>query len=525
MSKTRKLTAITPTTGFDSMGSSPKENAAASADRERLHAVAQVGLCYLDTELRFLYVNPWLARINGVSAEGHLGKKLDEIMTPVAQRVAPQLGTLLQSGEPILHCEISVETPAHPAGPRSLEHSFFPDKDAAGNIVGISCVIHDVTEIAAERDGLSERIKQLETANERLVEELVKAKRAYESIEKEAVSVAVAYKELEDASSGVGQLDQLTGLGNRELFLRQLKHLCAIAERRKEEVALLVIDLDGFREFNDWLGQEAGDEVLREFAVRLDKSLRKADQKYRIGGDEFAVLLDPRTGALEGARSVAEHIAGELTAPMEYGGQKFAVGVSIGIAVSPQHGRDPSMLLREAVGAKDIAKSKRQIVVEASEPGSAKPAKELQPEIFQMIFVSTAVRPMSERDLIEILLKGRVRSERLRLTGMLLYKDEQFMHVLEGDEASVRQVFREIESDNRQKSVDVLRSNPIDKRNFPDWTMGFEGFDYISVPAYTRFLEQGFRPDYFDESAVEAHAMLLAFKGVSLKKTPKLSSD
>ena len=90
------------------------------------------------------------------------------------------------------------------------------------------------------------------------------------------------------------------------------------------------------------------------------------------------------------------------------------------------------------------------------------------------------------------------------------------MQVLEGEESSVRRIFADIENDYRHKNVDTLRAEYIQYRDFPDWTMGFSHIDKLdssTVPGFTRFLERDFRSEYFSENTVEAHAMLLAFKG------------
>ena len=104
---------------------------------------------------------------------------------------------------------------------------------------------------------------------------------------------------------------------------------------------------------------------------------------------------------------------------------------------------------------------------------------------------------------------------------MLLYKDGHFMQVLEGEEDAVMETFGRIESDHRHKSVDVLRTEYIQHRNFPDWTMGFANVRKLgatTIPGFSRFLERDFRSAYFSEDSVEAHAMLMVFKGV--KTTP-----
>ena len=123
---------------------------------------------------------------------------------------------------------------------------------------------------------------------------------------------------------------------------------------------------------------------------------------------------------------------------------------------------------------------------------------------------------MTDHDLAQLLEQCRPRNEQNRMTGMLLYKNGHFMQVLEGEEASVMKVFADIQKDWRHKSVDILRSGYIQHRNFLDWTMGFMNVDDLdpsTVPGFTRFMERGFRSEYFSEDSVEAHAMLLAFKG------------
>ena len=122
---------------------------------------------------------------------------------------------------------------------------------------------------------------------------------------------------------------------------------------------------------------------------------------------------------------------------------------------------------------------------------------------------------MSSQDLVSLLHQSRVRNERNRITGMLLYRNGHFMQVLEGEEANVMKIFADIERDHRHKNVDVLREEYIQYRDFPDWTMGFQNIDELdpsTVPGFTRFLEHDFRSEYFSRNSVEAHAMLLAFK-------------
>ena len=135
---------------------------------------------------------------------------------------------------------------------------------------------------------------------------------------------------------------------------------------------------------------------------------------------------------------------------------------------------------------------------------------------------------MSDDDLMHLLQQSRARNARNRVTGMLLYKDGHFMQVLESDEANVMKIFGDIEIDRRHKSVDVIRAEYRQYRDFPDWTMGFRNVDKIdlsTVPGFTRFLEHDFKSKYFCEDSVEAHAMLLSFKNAPETKEPAESDD
>ncbi len=117
-----------------------------TGEAERLYAIAPVGLCYFDTDLRFLYINEWLARINGLPVEAHLGKTIDEVIQDVAAGVVPQLRHVLQTGEPIIEGNVEAETPAHPGESRHYMHNYYPDKSKDGTVVGVSCVVQDITE-------------------------------------------------------------------------------------------------------------------------------------------------------------------------------------------------------------------------------------------------------------------------------------------------------------------------------------------------------------------------------------------
>ncbi|RJK96086.1 putative bifunctional diguanylate cyclase/phosphodiesterase [Vallicoccus soli] len=146
--------------------------------------------------------------------------------------------------------------------------------------------------------------------------------------------------------------DALTGLGNR-VMLHQ--HGGALLERRRAQpargaLALLLLDLDGFKDVNDTLGHAVGDQLLVEVGATLVASVRPDDLVVRLGGDEFAVLVaglrgdDPAAAALRVGRGVADALA----RPYSVGGVSLEVGASVGVVVAPLHGDDLDLLLRRA---------------------------------------------------------------------------------------------------------------------------------------------------------------------------------
>jgi diguanylate cyclase (GGDEF)-like protein len=149
--------------------------------------------------------------------------------------------------------------------------------------------------------------------------------------------------------------DELTGLPNRRWFDRELRRAIEHARARREELALLVIDLDHFKELNDTLGHHAGDRVLAQLGPRIRTALRGDDHVARLGGDEFAVLL-PGAGAADGA---GERIAAALSERFSVEGIELQIAASIGVALYPEHGADAETLLQRADVAMYQAKKRR----------------------------------------------------------------------------------------------------------------------------------------------------------------------
>jgi diguanylate cyclase (GGDEF)-like protein/PAS domain S-box-containing protein len=127
--------------------------------------------------------------------------------------------------------------------------------------------------------------------------------------------------------------DSLTGLANRALFRDRLDHALARAARSDHEVAVFLVDLDGFKQVNDSLGHDAGDKLLRVVAGRFEEAVRVSDTVARFGGDEFALLLEDvdRAEAVALARRLLKH----LSEPFTIAGLDVVLGASIGIVLSP----------------------------------------------------------------------------------------------------------------------------------------------------------------------------------------------
>ncbi len=137
----------------------------------------------------------------------------------------------------------------------------------------------------------------------------------------------------EEALAHAASHDPLTGLPNRALLLDRLAVALAVAARTGSEVALLALDLDGFKEVNDRLGHAAGDLLLRQVTARLERATRPGDTVARMGGDEFVVVVQPEH--VEGAAVVAERIRTAVGGPpYQVGAESVHVTASIGLAAA-----------------------------------------------------------------------------------------------------------------------------------------------------------------------------------------------
>jgi diguanylate cyclase (GGDEF)-like protein len=161
--------------------------------------------------------------------------------------------------------------------------------------------------------------------------------------------------------------DELTGLPNRASFNTHLEQALIDVQRGQGHVALLLLDLDRFKHVNDTLGHAAGDQVIREFASRLTRTVKASDMIARMGGDEFAIIMRIAPGQHD-VDAVCRSIMGEVAKPFLVQGVQSCIGVSIGIAVAQSEGTDRSELARKAdialYEAKNTGRSRFQLFSE-----------------------------------------------------------------------------------------------------------------------------------------------------------------
>jgi len=237
----------------------------------------------------------------------------------------------------------------------------------------------------------------------------------------ELVGRAVERKLAQEKIRRLAFRDDLTGLPNRQRFHHLLKTAVTLAERAERKMALLFMDLDGFKKVNDTLGHEVGDHLLAEVASRFSGVVRVSDHVgrqqgkdegasiSRLGGDEFTLLLteikNPGDAAL-----VAERLLATLEAPILLGGQEIFMGTSIGIAVYPEDGPDPDSLLRNADAAMYFAKGRGR-------NGYQFYSNEMNPSRATAIAIESRLRAAVERDAFEVYYQPILDAESLKIVA------------------------------------------------------------------------------------------------------------
>jgi diguanylate cyclase (GGDEF)-like protein len=184
-------------------------------------------------------------------------------------------------------------------------------------------------------------------------------------------SVRFAVARARDASrlARLAQYDELTGLANRVLFQDRLARAFAAARRQERQVAVMILDLDGFKPVNDRLGHAAGDALLRITGERLRARLRESDTVARLGGDEFGIVVESLAKP-EHAALVARKLLDAVAPPVCLEGREVLVGASLGVALYPRDGDSPDAVKRCADAAMYRAKAEGGHVARFHDPGT-----------------------------------------------------------------------------------------------------------------------------------------------------------
>jgi diguanylate cyclase (GGDEF)-like protein/PAS domain S-box-containing protein len=260
-------------------------------------------VCVVDVDGRFLFVSAAFERIFGYTADEVIGQRIFDLIHPEDRAATMQQANQVMDGVPQRHFR-----------------NRYLHKE--GHTVDIQWSAHWLPEYSV-RIGVAREVSELRRAE----------------------------RELEHRASH----DPLTGLPNRHRLQRELQQAIEHATQTGSGLAVLYLDLDGFKAANDRGGHHAGDRILREVAQRLMHGLRQSDLVARVGGDEFVVLL-PGCSDQVSARTIANDLRARLHPAYTLPDGPIRLDASVGIACFPADGSDPDALLAHADRAMYAAK-------------------------------------------------------------------------------------------------------------------------------------------------------------------------
>lgn len=204
--------------------------------------------------------------------------------------------------------------------------------------------------------------------------------------------------------------DALTGLSNRIALLKNLRAELKLAASEQRRIAVMLIDLDRFKQVNDTLGHAAGDQLLVRAAERLGRVVGRPNQLARIGGDEFVVYLDTAAHPAE-ALALSEKVFAAFRNPLPVAGNEIPTTPSIGVAVFPEDGETAEELLRNADAAMAHAKSRGRDQLKLF-------TREMAEQRRQRLSIESALRKALERDELSLVYQPKMRIEGRQLSGV-----------------------------------------------------------------------------------------------------------
>ncbi|UCZ51510.1 sensor domain-containing diguanylate cyclase [Bacillus shivajii] len=163
-------------------------------------------------------------------------------------------------------------------------------------------------------------------------------------------------KQMEEKLHHMAYYDNLTNLPNRKMLNEYFQKELTRCKQYQQKLAVLFIDLDEFKSINDTLGHDAGDQLLKQVAERLEKSVRQQDIVARLSGDEFIILLE--ISSSEKVKMIADHLVNHFNEPFELNGKDHFNSLSIGISVYPNDGDNINTLIKKADSAMYLAKKR-----------------------------------------------------------------------------------------------------------------------------------------------------------------------
>ncbi|OBV38499.1 diguanylate cyclase domain-containing protein [Janthinobacterium psychrotolerans] len=258
-----------------------------------------VVIVYIDREHRYQFINATFEKWFGVSAREGMMRSISEVLGEAAYQMREQYLRRAFAGEEV---EYEFTFDDHGSGiggnGRAFQTSYVPDVDDHGVVIGVYGLIHEITKVKA------------------------------------------AHSALQFAAA----TDTLTGIANRRRFDEHMAQCLARTQATGAPMALAYLDIDRFKAINDSLGHQAGDEVLKEFAQRLQQCVRASDLVARLAGDEFVIVFEGVKNAAE-LRQIGAKIVAAIRAPFVLASGPLSATTSIGIAISGAAALTPEQLL------------------------------------------------------------------------------------------------------------------------------------------------------------------------------------